>query len=214
MKISRTKEPKNNNNVNSTEKLIEYFFSTENTKFIHLLKLTKKWEELYESTESLLAVVISIIISIIWIYLFNTIDINVFNDIIREVSTNIFAALIGMLGFIISGLAILTGTITERVIDLIDKKGIVTSLISILYSFYFIGAFIGVSILLFITMYLLSFPDIVATNFSVAFISFSLSYMFCFSVIYSIALLGTCLRIFLVSYKFIKDDREEKSGIL
>lgn len=203
------KQKKLNDNENNQEKLIEYYFSTKHTKFFHLLRITEKWKETYKSNAGKISLLISILLVFVWRYLFNSVDIEIFNQIIRDITTNIFGALIGMLGFIISGLAILTGTVNDKLIDIIDKKRMSVHIISILYSFYFIGAFIGVSILMFVGMYLMSFPDIIATNVRVAVISFALSYMFCFSIFYSIALLGTCLRIFIVSYKFIKDDKEK-----
>lgn len=191
------------NNINDqNEILINYFYSAKKTRFLSLLKITSKWKELYKSKEAILSFIISILSSIIWCYIFDTVSIDVFNQIIREFTLSIFSALIGMLGFIISGLAILTGTITKKLIDSINNKGLVKHLISILYSFYFIGAFIGVVIFAYILMYLLSFSDLPATYFYVAIISFILSYLFCFAILYSIALLGTCLRIFILSYKF------------
>lgn len=201
------KKKKNKNNTKNSGRFIDYFYSTESTNFINLLKTTSKLGELYESSEAKLAIILSIIISIIFYYIFNSVDIETFNQIIRALTSNVFSALMGMLGFAISGLAILTGTITNKVINKIDEEKMITNLISILYSFYFIGAFLGVAIISFIIMYLMSFPQIVATRYSIVIISFVLSYLFCFSIFYSIGLLGTCLRIFLISYKFTEDKK-------
>ncbi|MGF7431083.1 hypothetical protein PQ689_03275 [Thermoanaerobacterium thermosaccharolyticum] len=206
MKTKQTKEV--NNNRCQEEKLIDYFYSTKHTKFMHLLKISLKWKELYNSNEAKLSFIISILAAIIWRYLFNSVKSELFNQIIRDITLSLFESLIGMLGFIISGLAILTGTITKRVIESINNKKMIKNLISILYSFYFIGAFIGMTIIVYIGMYLMSFSDIVATSYTTVIISFILSYMFCFSIFYSIALLGTCLRIFLVSYEFSNENQK------
>lgn len=191
-------------------KLIDYFYDTKNTKFSNLLLSTKKYKELYNSKEALLSLILSILSGLIWCYLFNSLDIEAFNQIINEITLNIFSALIGMLGFIISGLAILTGTINNKIIDKINDKKLIEHLISILYSFYFIGAFIGIGIFAYVFMYMGSFSNIIATNCRVFIISIVLSYVFCFSILYSIALLGTCLRIFLLGYKFSNITEEDK----
>lgn len=206
MKLRKKQE---NNDSNEGKKLVSYYFNTKNTKFIHLLRITSKWTELYKSEEAKLSICISFISSAIWLYIFNTVEIEVFNEIIRNITSSIFSTLIGMLGFIIGGLAILTGTITNKVVNKINKKHMVDNLIGILFSFYFIGLFIGIAIFSFILMYLLSYPEIEASNVSVSIISFVLSYLLSFSIIYSIAQLGTCLRIFLVSYKFMESNEEE-----
>lgn len=202
----RGKKTKYNDTQNET--LIDYFYKTKHTGFISLLISSRKYEELYKSKEALISLIVSMASSIIWFKIFNYVNIYEFNEIIRSITMTIFASLIGMLGFAISGLAILTGTITNKIISKINDNELIRHLISILYSFYFIGAFIGTSIIAFIIMYLMSFPDILATNFSVVTLSFILSYLFCFSIFYSIALLGTCLRIFLLGYKFTHDDKE------
>ncbi len=186
--------------------LIDYFYKTKHTSFFSLLISSGKYKEVCRSKESLVSFITSMASSIIWTKIFNYVNIDEFNEVIRNTTMAIFASLIGLLGFAISGLAILTGTITNKVISKINEDKLITHLINVLYSFYFIGAFIGISIMSFIAMYLMSFPDIVATNFSVIILSFLLSYLFSFSIFYSIALLGTCLRIFLLSYKFTHND--------
>lgn len=176
-----------------------------NSGYIKLLKNTKKYKEFYYGPEALMAFLLSIVVSIIFIKIFKDIDNNKFNEMIRNVLMNLSIALIGMLGFIVGGLAILSGTIPNKIIKKIEKENKIKSLIGIFFSFYFIGSLIGISICGFLTMYLLTYIDLPINDKYVGTISFIFSYLFTFNIFYAIALLGTCIKIFMVNYRFSEE---------
>lgn len=110
------------------------------------------------------------------------------------------AGLLGMLGFIISGLAIISGTIGNKVTHeiIIEKKS--KSLLSILFSFYYLGFVVGILLIICMCCYF-----IMGINFKFYFywyiiISLFITYGFFFSIFYAISLLGTCIHMFMINY--------------
>jgi hypothetical protein len=187
---------KNSNNVD-----IQYFYA--NSNFFQLLLSTKKYKEFYCSFEGIFSIILAVITIIVFFVLYNHVNIVTFNEIIKDISLAVIAGLISVLGFVVGGLAIITGTINERVIFKINKKGLAQYLIGILFSFYFLGYVIGLTLIAFSFLFLLSFIDsILVTTANLIVITFIYGYLFWFIIWYSIALLGTCLKIFLVNYRF------------
>lgn len=181
---------------------IEDYFSTKKTKFWTLLKSTGKWKELFNQTESIFAIILSIVFVCILYIIYHNTSFTVFNEMLLDIMRLLISASAGMLGFIISGLAIFTGTITNKLVKNINSDEKIDGLIGILFSFYFIGAIIGSAIIVYLIFFLLLWSEL---NFSFcAFLmgAIVVSYLFVFSVLYSVTLLGTCIRIFLVSYKY------------
>lgn len=177
-------------------------FDYNETKFWKLLRTTNKWKELYNQVESIYALLISfVMIAILW-ELFNSISFESFDQLIKEIVNIGLTTLIGLLGFIISGIAIFTGTITNKLVRNIDDDNKAVSLIGILFSFYYIGVVIGITVVMYIIMYLFSYSYITISVAKIGIIGFILSYFYFYSLFYSISLIGTCLKLFFVSYKF------------
>lgn len=200
MKIKREKQQIQQNSN------IEDYFSTKATKFLYLLKTTSKWKELYNQAESKLAILLSVVVPIVLFWVYKNSEFNEFIGLIQNIIQTLIETSIGMLGFIISGLAIFTGTITNKLVKNVDSEGKANSIIGILFSFYLVGVEIGLGIIFYFLM-----QFILTTNLSFSIIGFCIfavmtSYLFLFSIFYSISLLGTCLRIFLVSYRYSKDE--------
>lgn len=183
-------------------------FSYESVRFHKLLRSTGKWKELFNQKESVIALIVSSGIAFILVYLFKTIHIDKYNDLLKDILSIAISTSIGMLGFIISGIAIFTGTITNKLVKNIDTDNKIESLIGILFSFYFIGAVIGINTVGFIFMYLFSYSAIKASVWSIITIGFLLGYLYIFSIFYSISLIGTCLKLFFVSYKYSDENKE------
>jgi len=186
-----------------TQKTIEYYYKK--NSYIKLLQSTKKYKEIYNSIEALIATVLSLLTVVSFYYIYNNSDIGAFNEMIKGILISVPIGLIGTLGFIVSGLAIISGTIGSKLVDQLinDKK--IEALIGILFSFYFIGSIIGIAIVAYMFMYVFSFSGLIVTLERLVVITLFLSYLFWFVISYLIGLLGTCLRMFLVNYKFSKE---------
>ncbi|MDQ0202492.1 hypothetical protein [Pectinatus haikarae] len=120
-------------------------------------------------------------------------------DVIKNIFLMLVPGLIGLLGFLVAGLAMMASIITKEAILKIDEKKKSKSLVGILFSFYFEGFIVGLNIVLMILSYILvSFPQKI--NFYIFMIlAFLISYIFWFSIIYAITLLGTCINFFFVN---------------
>lgn len=183
-------------------------FNYKEVQFWSLLKSTGKWKELFTQKESIISAIVSIGIVITIRYLFITVSIEQFNELLQNVLNIAITTIIGLLGFIISGIAIFTGTITNKLVSNIDSDDKAESLIGILFSFYFIGAVIGISVVGFVFMYLFVYSTLDVLLWIIFTVGFVLAYLYFFSIFYSISLIGTCLKLFFVSYKY--SEREKK----
>lgn len=190
------------------KKNVDDFYGIKNSSFFYLLRTTRKWKELFNQKEAIISLIFSIVSLLVLRFVYNTEGINTFVIVIQNLLIGILSGFISLLGFIISGLAIFTGTITDKIVKKINNDKKIEHLIGILYSFYFIGAIIGITICLFVISYIMTYTKLEINNVILCSIVLILSYLFCFSILYSIALLGTCLRIFLLNYKY--SDREDR----
>lgn len=181
---------------------VEDYFSTKETRFFTLLLKTEKWKELYSQAESMASIVISMGFIVFVYFVYHNIEFNKFINMIMQIMQILIGAATGMLGFIISGLAIFTGTITDKLVKAIDSDEKIDGLVGILFSFYFIGAIIGFSILVYIVSYVLLWIDLPFALCPFFIISIVVSYLFTFSILYSVSLLGTCIRMFFISCKY------------
>ncbi|PEK04754.1 hypothetical protein [Bacillus wiedmannii] len=211
-------QEKKQNRVND----IEFYY--EKNRFFNLLFVTKKYRDMYKSKEA----VITFLLTVITVYSF-TLTLTHETDMVSNI-TNVFSKqeyyvetvvepvrslLLGvaggffsLLGFSIGGLAILTGTIDNATISNLRKKGKIDHFMSVIFNFYFAGALTGLSIILCLLTYAASFTKI-QFNFGAFLIGgFVITYLIFFSIIYSVMLLGTCIRLFLLKYFYadISDD--------
>lgn len=187
---------------------IENYFSSKKTKFWSLLVETEKWKELYDQVESKISVVLSLMITGIMVLVYHKSDFNNFYELMSNLLQILIESSVGMLGFIISGLAIFTGTITTRLVKNINSDQKIDSLIGILFSFYFIGAVVGLGIIIYLVTYIFLFSNYEFRLYKLILLSMVCSFLYMFSILYSISLLGTCLRLFLVSFKYSEENEE------
>ncbi|GBF34173.1 hypothetical protein DCCM_3285 [Desulfocucumis palustris] len=59
-----------------------------------------------------------------------------------------------MLGFLVGGLAIISGTISNKILKNINAEEKSDHLINVVYAFYFNGALVGFTLVLFLSFYL------------------------------------------------------------
>ncbi|WP_432748906.1 hypothetical protein NXG61_08450 [Pectinatus haikarae] len=174
------------------------YFCRKNS-FYSMLCITKKYKELYKSKESKLTFILAMASIIILYLLYDEIFSLQMTDVIKNIFLMLVPGLIGLLGFLVAGLAMMASIITKEAILKIDEKKKSKSLVGILFSFYFEGFIVGLNIVLMILSYILvSFPQKI--NFYIFMIlAFLISYIFWFSIIYAITLLGTCINFFFVN---------------
>ena len=82
---------------------IENYFSSKKTTFWGLLKSTKKWKEIYNQTESIISLIITVIVMIILCIVYKKSTFEDFMEMLKILDMFLIESSVGMLGFIISG---------------------------------------------------------------------------------------------------------------
>lgn len=212
---------------------IQYYFNQ--NRFKHLLRETKKYRDLYASKEA----IISLLLSLITVFLIlsvahgisslSTLNIILDNefakgnlirviDLIKGLLNINLAGLFGLLGFIIGGLSILSGTISVKVIDSINDEGKIKHLIRIMFSFYYTGALIGVTIVFSLFSYISTYTQFQMNIYVLVIWSLILSYISYFTIITCVMLMGTSLRFFLLNHWYYlkqkdSDETQKEFGV-
>ncbi len=160
----------------------------------------KKFKDLYDfsSLECRMAFLIMILLDILFIVCSYNIGLNAVANECIKILDNIGIAFIGFLGFIVTGLAILTGAISSKIIKRLQDRNKMEALEKILLSFYLIGL---VSACLATITFILHFISILKfeSMFIINIILFSiLSYFIIFTIFYAVKLIGNCLELFLI----------------
>lgn len=176
---------------------LKYFFRT--NSFKSMLIDTKKYRELYKPNEAKISMVLSMLVTIIFFLLHEYITDSELTDLLKNIFSILISGLIGLLGFLVTGLAMMASIITKKSVTTIDSQGKTKSLVGILFSFYFEGAMVGLNIIVMLIAYIiLTFPmkliDIVFIPFTAI-----ISYFFFFTVLYAVTLLGSCINFFFVN---------------
>lgn len=184
-------------------------FNYKEVQFHNLIRSTGKWKELFSQKECVVSAILAVGVVIVLFYLYNTISLGEFNELLKNIINLAISTLVGLLGFIISGIAIFTGTITNKLVKNIESDKKAESLIGILFSFYYIGAIIGITVVGYIFMYLFSYSQLPVSTLSICCIGFGLGYLYIYSIFYSISLIGTCLKLFFVSYRYYEPEQKE-----
>lgn len=157
----------------------------------------KKYQDIYDfsSLGCRVALISSILLDIIFIICACHIGLDNTVGKCIEMLDNIGISLIGFLGFIVTGLAILTGAISSKVVKRFQDGNKMTALERILLSFYLIGI---ISAFLDITAFILHFVAIIPIH-SIWFIDIVLlSFLSYFTIFYAVQLIGNCLELFYI----------------
>lgn len=160
----------------------------------------KKYKDLYDfsSVECRVALITTAILDLIFIICACYIGLDNTVSKYIEMLDNIGISLIGFLGFIVTGLAILTGAISSKVVKMFKDGHKMVALERILLSFYLIGL---ISAFVVIATFILHFVAIIPLN-SICFIDIILlsllSYFIIFIIFYAVKLIGNCLELFYI----------------
>lgn len=195
--------------------------------FFDFLRDTKKYRELVKDHSSILSIILSMFFTVV-LYNYISFDKDYLNETIDSLLLSFSAGLFSLLGVYIAGLAIFMSIIKPNTIENLNRRNRIHNLVGILFSFYFIGAFVLLTILLFIVAYLRLPIDLLLQrllnenmyNFIinkgiVVYLLITL-YSFFFSISYTVALLGTCINFFFANLymdKSIEQIKNENNNI-
>lgn len=166
--------------------------------------------------ESYFSILLSFLFTII-VYFFLTTsgsDMSYINSTIKNILLNASFALLGVLGFLISGLAILSGTINSKVVNQIRNEKKYEDLMTVFTSFYHLGAVVGAYVIVLIFSYFFVSIEISYSfiTYIILPVSFILAYGLFFIILYAVHLLKSCIAIFEISY--IYSQKTEKNSVL
>lgn len=179
---------------------IEYFF--EKNRYIDFLINTKTYKDIYCSKEAAISLVLALISTGILFKVVSESPTKTTSDILINLLGILIGAVVGLLGFVIGGLALIVGSIGRKMIMIISESEQFTELLSIVFRFYFIGSILGMATITHLITYIvLLLPYKFNLMFVLIFLFFN-SYIFFFSLLSSIMLMGTCIRLMLLQYKF------------
>lgn len=190
--------------------------------FFDFLRDTKKYRELVKDHSSILSIILSMFFTVV-LYNYISFDKDYLNETIDSLLLSFSAGLFSLLGVYIAGLAIFMSIIKPNTIENLNRRNRIHNLVGILFSFYFIGAFVLLTILLFIVAYLRLPIDLLLQrllnenmyNFIinkgiVVYLLITL-YSFFFSISYTVALLGTCINFFFANLYMDKNTEQIKN---
>lgn len=165
--------------------------------FNKIFKL-KKFKDLiaWDTVEVRVALFAAIVITVFSFFIMHINGKDEFIIFGAEIIKDISIALIGFLGFVVTGLAILTGSISSKVVKFFKDNDVYDNVESILISFYFLGLVTGGMIVFIIMVYWLSKINSIGYCGIVLFVTFIISYGVIYIIFYSIGLIGNCISIF------------------
>lgn len=160
----------------------------------------KKYKDLYDfsSLECRIALIFTFSLNVLFFICSYCLELDTVVLECINVLDNIGISLIGFLGFIVTGLAILTGAISSKVVKRFKAGNKMDALERILLSFYLIGL-IGATIiaLTFILHFIALLPF--HSNWIINILLLSiLSYLIIFIIFYSVKLIGNCIELFYI----------------
>lgn len=169
------------------------------TSYKKLFQMNKH-KDLYDFTslECRVAVIVTILLDLIFAICSSYLGIDVVVGITVDLLDNIGIELIGFLGFVVSALAILTGSISSKVVKRLQDRNKMDALERIMLSFYLMGL---VSAFVIVIDFMLHFIVAIPVNsvFVVDIVIMSiLSYLIIFMIFYAVKLIGNCLELFYI----------------
>lgn len=159
---------------------------------------SKKWKEIYDvnSLEVVISLIVTMIVSVLVYEILNNSSMNEINTIIRTLTKDIAISLMGLMGFLITGLAILISGISSKVMNLITERKKDKTMNKIFLGFYFEGLIIGILMVILLIAYIISFFDRPLNIRFCMVMVIILTYLVVFTIFYSVGLIGNCISVF------------------
>jgi hypothetical protein len=178
---------------------IEYYYSK--NSFFDFLKNTDTHKDLYWSKEAFFCLILSCFVTYLLFSLISISPTEQTSEQLRNLLGILIGALVGLLGFVIGGLALIVGSIGKKMIDFISSKEQFSELLGIVFRFYYIGSILGAATVIHLVSYIVL---LLPTNFNFVLSVIALflnSYAFLFSLLSSIMLMGSCIKLMLLQYR-------------
>lgn len=191
-----------------TEKIKRISDATEYDRYWDFLTSTKIYKELLFSKEALISFTVSgILVSMLVASNWPNRAIE-FSSESRNIIEMIISCEVGILGFLIGGLALIVGSIGLKVMRKIDDSGGFVSLLEIFFRFYFEGSLLALEIILALFAYILiGFPSSIHWVVS-GMLAWLIGYLFVYTLIAGTMLMGSCIRLMIMNYEL--SERSEK----
>ncbi|MFC6180007.1 hypothetical protein [Lactiplantibacillus daowaiensis] len=184
----------------------------EHDRYWDFLTSTKIYVEVFWSKEAAISIVISGIFAgmlIVSNYPAHTTE---FTSVAKSVLEMIISSEVGILGFLIGGLALIVGSIGLKVIKKIDSLGGFTSLLEIFFRFYFEGSLLALEIVISFFNYILISSRLPINWVLSGFMTLLVGYLFIYTLIAGTMLMGSCIRLMILNYEFSDVDGDSQSA--
>lgn len=178
-----------------------------------MVSLLKKYHRLYDyfkikEPEVYLSVVFTAIILFVLIKInmyCNFID---FSETIQEILMGLVSGMLGLIGIALSGVAIITGLFSKKNVDIIEKRNGCGTFERIMSSFLFLSMSCALYVFYTIILVLIinSNEPVIEPHFFYAICVITV-YFAIFNILYTVSLVGNCIRIFAIrnTYEKIKE---------
>lgn len=173
--------------------------------FISIIKNHRKYEDMYKTIEGKVAILGSGCIGVFFYEYLFCIDVEEFNELLKDIVFVFVPSLLGLLGIIFAGLAFASGTISIKATENLFVEDKIDHLIGIFGSFYFAGWTIGVTIILYIVMFFMALSSLVIIPLLSSLFAFVVGYFTLFIIFYTVGLFDTCIKLFFVNYMYNKN---------
>lgn len=168
---------------------------------LNRFKKYNKWNDLVDCSSLevkcsiILTVIILLVISLFQVYS----DFERFIVPIQNVTLYIASALIGMIGIILAGVAIIIGLLDRDIVKKIEELNGEDSVDKILISFEFLAFIIGIEIIIFFLIHIILYSPKSLPPIYIFYTIFAiLSYIFIFTIFYTISVISNIVRVFFI----------------
>lgn len=179
----------------------EDFCRPKQHSFKYLLKKTHIYEDLWDDNCAVISILSSAVLSGLFVLGYhggNIVNISKQVSDLENLISIILSGEFGMLGFLIGGLALTIGSITDDMLRVTDEKANADIFLKLIFRFYFIGVFIVITILYFIVLYVfVSFCKNCSLLNVFILLLFGI-YLFLYSIFGSVQLMGTNINIMIL----------------
>lgn len=178
--------------------------------------VNKKWKDLYNIKET--EVIISIILTNIIIIVALLFDLRgnfvVLQDSIKSVIAVFLGGLLAMLGFVLTGIAIVISLFDKKMLKILKKMKKEEAVLQILTSYEFSGISLVITVLLLTILFVFISANVPVVGAGVFYGGCYITiYLVLFNLFYIIALIGNCIRLYLITIKFDELEILERSLI-
>jgi hypothetical protein len=173
-------------------------------RFWNYLCTTGMYKELYSSKEGCISAFLAVATAIVLVSNAHFVSERMFTSTISSLLAIILGGGFGLLGFLVGGLGILIGSISDKMIDIIDRGKKFKALLDIVFRFYFNGAILAIFIFLGIVDYLVLMFPFSINCVAVFCLGLATSYFFWYALMLSVMLLGTSIRLMILRHELTK----------